>query len=83
MNLKERGYSMEIGHVFEIDNNKYCICDIALYGNHKYAYTISGPKDDIKFDYFEIIEDAEGYDIEEVTSKEIINELIKIFVCKE
>ena len=74
---------MEIGDIFTIDNEKYCICDIAEYAGHTFAYTITGPDDDFKFNFFEIKEDAEAYDIEEVTSKELIGELLKLFTCKE
>lgn len=71
---------MEIGHIFSIDGEEYCICDIKIYANHKFAYTTSGENEETKFKFFELIDDANGTLIKEVISDDLIVELIPLFL---
>ena len=71
---------MEIGHIFIIDGEEYCICDIKMYGNHKFAYTISGENERAKIKFFELIDDANGTLINEVISDDLKGELIPLFL---
>ena len=72
---------MQVGHIFTIDNTEYCICDIKEYGHTKFAYTISGPGQNFNFNFFKLDEDEKGTFIQEVTSVDLIGELLKVFVC--
>lgn len=71
---------MEIGHIFIIDGEEYCICDIKMYGNHKFAYTISGENEQAKIKFFELIDDDKGTLMNEVISDDLIGELIPLFL---
>ena len=73
---------LEVGHVLTLDGEEYCICDIKMYGNHKFCYTLKGENDNSKIDFFEITDVEGGVEIKKVESDELIGELLKIFVCE-
>ena len=71
---------MKIGHVFEKDGVEYCICDIKKYGNHDYAYAISGEGDDTRLTFFQLEDDDNGGTLlKKITSDEILAEIMPIF----
>lgn len=75
---------MEIGHIVDIDGVEYCISDIKNYGNHTFAYTVSGEDKDTQITFFELIDDENGGTLmREVIDKDVLNELLLLFVCSE
>lgn len=73
---------LEVGHVLTLDGEEYCVCDIKMYGNHKFCYTLRGEGENSKIDFFDITENNNGVELQKVESIELISELLKIFVCE-
>ena len=71
---------MEIGHIFNIDDIEYCICDIKEIGNKTFAYALSGEEENTKITFFQLKYDDEGVLIEEIVNDNLIAELLKVFV---
>ena len=72
---------MEIGHVFEKNGIEYCICDIKKYGNHDYAYALSGDGEESRLTFFQLENDEQGGTLlRKIVSDEILAEIMPIFV---
>jgi len=74
---------MQIGDIFEKDGVEYCISDVKPYGNHNYAYAISGEGDDAKLTFFQLEEDEENVTLKRILDERIIVELLPIFLPDE
>lgn len=70
---------MEVGHIFEKDGVEYCICDIKKYGNHDYAYAISGEGENSILTFFQLENREDGTLLRKITSDEILAEIMPIF----
>ena len=72
---------MEIGEIFEKDGVEYCISDVKQYGNHNYAYAISGEGEDAKLTFFQLVEDGNGgVLLNRILDEKILVEIMPIFL---
>ena len=71
---------MEIGMIFEKDGVEYCISDIKRYGNHDYAYAISGEGDNTKLTFFQLVEEEDGILLNKITNEEVLVEIMPLFL---
>lgn len=74
---------MKVGHIININDVEYCICDIKNYGQHQFAYATSNDDENTAITFFELIDDENGTLIKEVESDEIKKELLNIFLYDE
>lgn len=70
---------MEEGQIFEKDGIEYCICDVKKYGQHDYAYAVSGEGENSVLTFFQLEDNDNGTLLRKITSDEILAEIMPIF----